>query len=566
MPTSHAFAAIRDRVRLLLNDLVFQEQAGRLELEGQRMLLLPAHAFGQLRLELIRSLGADLAQGLLKRYGYQAGFHDGHWLGRRHPGLTVEEQMHLGTLLHERQGVARVETLAESTEIDGERGVLNLQARWHDSIEAEQHLVLLGPSQEPVCWSLTGYASGHLSYLFQREAIAVETACRAQGHPHCTFEAGFREALERRYPGCGDDYRQIDLPALFHQLEATVREQRQTISRLQQQLQFTVQPETAAFGRLLGHSPALREAIAIAQAVAHVDSTVLITGESGTGKELIARGIHETSPRSGSPFVAINCATLPESLQSSELFGHARGAFTGAVRDKPGLFEATGGGTLFLDEVAELAPSAQAALLRVLQEGVVTRLGEHRERRVSARIIAATHRDLDAAIQTGAFRTDLFFRLNVINIPMPALRERDNDVLLLARQFIKEYDRKMNKSVTGLSPEVSRLFVEYDWPGNVRELRNVIERAVLLSRDDRIGIADLPRCLVQRASIHDEDTPRPREDPSSQHLRKTEIIDALTKSGGKRDRAAALLGMSRTTLWRKMKELSLIADRQEVRF
>jgi two-component system response regulator HydG len=149
---------------------------------------------------------------------------------------------------------------------------------------------------------------------------------------------------------------------------------------------------------------------------------------------------------------------------------------------------------------------------------------------------------------------------------MPALRERDNDVLLLARQFIEEYDRKMNKSVAGLSPEGSRLFVEYDWPGNVRELRNVIERAVLLSRDDLIGIADLPRCLVQRASIHDEDTPPPREDPSSQHLLKTEIIDALTKSGGKRGRAAALLGMSRTTLWRKMKELSLIADRQEVRF
>jgi transcriptional regulator with PAS, ATPase and Fis domain len=352
-------------------------------------------------------------------------------------------------------------------------------------------------------------------------------------------------------------FAQVDLPALLHQLEDTVREQTQTIDRLQRQLRSANHAEAAAFDRLAGNSPALREAIAIARAVAHVDSTVLVTGDSGTGKELLAKGIHETSPRTHAPFVAINCATLSESLQSSELFGHARGAFTGAWRDRPGLFEAADGGTLFLDEVAELAPSAQAALLRVLQEGVVTRVGEHRERKVDVRIIAATHRDLDAATRTGAFRTDLFFRLNVVNIAMPALRERENDVLLLAQRFIAEYNPKMHKAVTGLSPETARLFLEYAWPGNVRELRNVIESAVLLAQGDRIRITDLPACLVKRARSDSHARSGPVQTHAGEIDRRARIRQALSQADGRRDRAAALLGVSRTTLWRKMREFGI---------
>ena len=307
---------------------------------------------------------------------------------------------------------------------------------------------------------------------------------------------------------------------------------------------------------LIGHSEALAEAIARARAVAHVDSTVLITGESGTGKELLARGIHDHSTRAGAPFLAINCATLTESLQASELFGHARGAFTGALRDRPGLFEAAHGGTLFLDEIAELAPSAQAALLRVLQEGVITRLGEHRERKVNVRLIAATHRDLDAAIQTGAFRADLFFRLNVVHIAMPSLRERDNDVLLLSRHFIAEYNGRMNRAITGLDPEVARLFLDYTWPGNVRELRNVIESAVLLARGEVIRLDDLPACLIKRFAAERE-PPRSDVTAAVKPGWRARIVAALAETGGKRDRAAARLGVSRTTLWRKMKELGL---------
>lgn len=311
------------------------------------------------------------------------------------------------------------------------------------------------------------------------------------------------------------------------------------------------------FARILGHSAALRDAIARARTVARVDSSVLISGESGAGKELIARGIHESSPRARAPFVALNCATLAESLQASTLFGHAKGAFTGALRDQPGLFEAAREGTLFLDEVAGLVPSAQAAMLRVLQEGVITRIGEHRERKVDVRLITATHRDLDDAIQAGTFRADLFFRLNVVGITVPALRERDDDVLLLARRFIEEFNPKMNRMLSGLSAEVSQLFLAYDWPGNVRELRNAVESAVLLARGDLIQIDDLPACLVKRllerdskATIQPETAPR-RSDW------KQKIVTALAKTGGRRSRTATLLGVSRTTLWRKMKELGL---------
>lgn len=341
------------------------------------------------------------------------------------------------------------------------------------------------------------------------------------------------------------------------ELEKTVEEQKRTIHQLRQSLYVSETAETDAFSALLGQSTVLHEAIAVARAVAHVDSTVLITGESGTGKELIAKGIHEASPRAEAPFVAINCATLSESLQSSELFGHVKGAFTGALRDKPGLFEAANQGTLFLDEVAELAPSTQAALLRVLQEGVVIRLGEHRERPVDVRIIAATHRDLDAAMQTGAFRTDLFFRLNVVNIAMPELRERDNDVLLLAGQFIKEYNLKLNRIIAGLSPAVARLFLDYDWPGNVRELRNVVERAVLLARGEHIEMDDLPACLIKRFNASSEAAPDADARTPMPSTWKKRILDALLQARGKRDQAAALLGISRTTLWRKMREFDI---------
>ncbi|TCO81674.1 regulatory Fis family protein [Plasticicumulans lactativorans] len=555
-PNGPGFTALRADIEPLLRDFTLGEHDGRLLLQGRRMLVQSARSLGQLREELIHLLGTELARGVLKRYGYQAGFQDGHALCQCHPGLPVEQQMHLGTVLHQKKGHARIETEPEGTHVDLARGVLDIRSRWHDSVEAEQHLLLHGPSAEPVCWTLGGYAAGHLSYLLRREVVAVETTCRAQGHPYCRFRVGFREEMEKHFPGCADDYRRLDLGHLFHELEQTVEAQRRTIRELRERLDAAPPAANAqAFAALIGRSPALARAVDIARAVAGVSSTVLITGESGTGKELLARGIHAASPRAAGPWIALNCATLTESLQTTELFGHAKGAFTGASGARAGLFEAASGGTLFLDEVGELSASAQAALLRVLQEGVVVRLGEHRERRVDVRIVAATHRDLDEHVARGQFRADLYYRLNVVSIRMPALRERGNDVLLLAQTLLAHFGARFGRNLQGFAPEVLRLFLAHPWPGNVRELANVLERAVLLARGPHVELDDLPeRFAADAASAA---AAPPSAGAGAAQTERERIAVALARSGGRREAAAALLGISRATLWRRMKRLGL---------
>ena len=429
-----------------------------------------------------------------------------------------------------------------------------------NSYEAEMHLAEFGRASEPSCFTLQGYAHGHASLAHGTRILCVETACRAQGHPYCRFRVGFREDMEKHFPGCADDYRRLDLGRLFRELEQTVEAQSRTIRELREQLGAAPAAgaaASAAFSTLTGRSPALARAIDIARAVAGVSSTVLVTGESGTGKELLARGIHAASARAAGPWIALNCATLTESLQIAELFGHAKGAYTGAAGERAGLFEAASGGTLFLDEVGELSPSAQAALLRVLQEGVIVRVGEHRERPVDVRIVAATHRDLEARVGAGQFRADLFYRLNVVSIRMPALRERDNDVLLLAQSLLERYGARFGRNVQALSPEVLRLFLAHPWPGNVRELANVLERAVLLARGTRIELEDLPDGFA--AAVHGDGAAAalPGAPEALGQQEREHIRSALERSHGRRDVAATLLGISRATLWRRMKRLGL---------
>ncbi|MBX6332305.1 MAG: sigma-54-dependent Fis family transcriptional regulator, partial [Gemmatimonadaceae bacterium] len=246
--------------------------------------------------------------------------------------------------------------------------------------------------------------------------------------------------------------------------------------------------------RIVGHSDAIRTALDLARKVARHPSTVLLTGESGTGKELIARLIHRASPRAAEPFVAVNCGAIPEPLLESELFGHAKGAFTGAITDKAGLFEEANGGTLFLDEIGELPLALQVKLLRALQEGEVRRVGANTARRVDVRVIAATNRDLAADVASGRFRGDLYYRVNVVTIRLPALRERREDIPELALHFLRQTNARLGLSVELISPAAMRLLMEYPWPGNVRELENVIERALVLTAGPTIEpehLADL---------------------------------------------------------------------------
>ncbi len=251
---------------------------------------------------------------------------------------------------------------------------------------------------------------------------------------------------------------------------------------------------------LVGASPPIREVQRMIDAVAYSAATVLVTGESGTGKELVARALHTRSPRKAQPFVALNCGALTETLLESELFGHVKGAFTGAQRDQKGLFDAADGGTIFLDEIGDIPLSTQVRLLRVLQEGEIKRVGAADSVKVDVRVIAATHRDLPKLVKAGRFREDLFYRLNVINVPLPSLRDRAEDIPLLAHHFLRRYADRLAKRVKTLSPESLELLCGYRWPGNVRELENAIERAVVLCRGDAITPVDLPPAVTGRTA------------------------------------------------------------------
>ncbi|MFZ5440559.1 MAG: sigma-54-dependent transcriptional regulator [Myxococcota bacterium] len=299
-------------------------------------------------------------------------------------------------------------------------------------------------------------------------------------------------------------------------------------------------------------SESMQRVLDVVARVSTSQSSVLITGESGTGKEVLARAIHQRSGRSG-PFVAINCAAMPESLLESELFGHVRGAFTDAREARVGLFTEANGGTLLLDEIGDMPLGLQPKLLRVLQERKVRPLGARAEHPIDVRIIAATHRDLEARIEEGTFREDLFFRINVVHVELPPLRERSADVLPLAQRFLTEFAARAHKAVKGLSAPAAEKLLAYDWPGNVRELSNCIERAVALTRYDELGVDDLPEKLVQhtpsRVVVAANDA---SELVTLEEVEKRYILKVLETLKGNKTAAARTLGIERKTLYRKL--------------
>ena len=309
--------------------------------------------------------------------------------------------------------------------------------------------------------------------------------------------------------------------------------------------------ERAQFYDLLGKSAVMQQVYQQIRAVARVDSTVLIEGETGTGKELVARAIHAASHRKDKPFIAVNCAGLTEALLSSQLFGHKRGAFTGAIEDHQGLFEAANGGTLLLDEIGDIPMAVQNQLLRVLQEREIVRLGETRPRQIDVRLLAATHRSLTDEMTKGNFRTDLFYRIRVARIAVPELRERREDIPLLAASFLAQFSAAVGKSVTELSHEAVRLLMDHPWPGNVRELRSAIEFAVIRCGGAVLQPDDLPPEIIQPANFISSIPGDPLNDE------KARFLEALTRSRGNRALAARLLGISRATLYRRLADLNI---------
>ncbi|MBZ0116738.1 MAG: sigma-54 dependent transcriptional regulator, partial [Sandaracinaceae bacterium] len=341
----------------------------------------------------------------------------------------------------------------------------------------------------------------------------------------------------------------IELDALELALDRAIEHRRlnDEVTRLRVEVR-----SHAGFGELLGESEPMRQLFDLLERIAPSISTVLISGESGTGKELVARALHDRGPRRNGPFVAINCAALPEPLLESELFGHARGAFTDARASRAGLLVQADRGTLFLDEVGEMPLSMQAKLLRVLQDRAVRPVGGESEIPFDARIVAATNRDLAQSVEQGQFREDLYFRLAVIPIDLPPLRSRGNDVLLLAQHLLERFAARAGKSIGGIDPEAARRLLSYRWPGNVRELANSVERAVALAHHDRITVDDLPPRVAQPSSAPSApggDALVPLEEVERRYV--MQVLDAV---GGHRGRAAEILGIDRKTLYRKLEQ------------
>ncbi len=365
-----------------------------------------------------------------------------------------------------------------------------------------------------------------------------------------TAHAEIENAVEAMKLGAADyltkdtDYKEI---VLVVEKSLEKRALKREIDRLRKQTR-----EEYAFGRIVGKSPAIAQLHEVLRRVAPTDARVLITGESGTGKELVAEMLHANSPRRNGSFIAINCGAVPRDLQESELFGYVRGAFTGANRDKKGLLESADRGTVFLDEVGEMSPETQVKLLRFFEKGEILPVGSSRARSVNVRVIAATNRDLAEAIRDHSFREDLYYRLKVVAIHLSPLRERKEDIPLLAQALLAELAPKIGSKVHTISPHALEALVDYDWPGNVRELKNVIERALIFADDGTLELEHLPEELFKRPAALSTNR-EPREIAPLDEIEKKYILEVLERNGGNKLLTAKQLNIATTTLYRKLR-------------
>jgi DNA-binding NtrC family response regulator len=541
--------------------LDFAPDDGIIRLHEQRVVILSAAALGMLRKELVGTLGGDVARRLFLRFGFADGYHDAVSLRDRSKWTDPLEGLRAGVLIHRLEGIVRAEIV--NLEHDAASGRFEEEVVWQNSYIAEQHVHHYGTSTDPICWSLVGYASGYASACLGQEIYFRETACIGQGSKACSVVGKDAQSWGDELDGFRLDFQSADLGPEVERLREVMHARRLELDRRERLLERRERElnllrervaRHAASKHFIASSASMQEVLEFAARVAPLDTTVLVYGESGTGKEFIVRMIHDQSPRAGAPFLSVNCAALTETLLESELFGHVRGAFTGAVRDKAGLFEVAGAGTLFLDEIGEIAPTVQAKLLRALQEREIRRVGAERNIKVHARVVAATNRDLRAAVEAGTFREDLYFRLGAFVITVPPLRDRREDIPLLVHEFLRRSAARVKKDVKTVSADVMTALMRYEWPGNVRELEHAIERAVILAHGTTIGVRELPPEVRQPARN------RLRTDNLDlQEQERVMIERALERFRGNRRQAAQALKISTVTLWRKMKQYGLDA-------
>lgn len=545
--------------------LFFSPGDGRIWLQDQRMVLMHAEALGALRRELIESMGLDKARGLLTRMGYLSGARDAELVRRQWPDADPPVAAVAGTRLHALEGKVKVEVVRVS--YDAATGEYQGEFLWHNSSEDDAHIAVYGVGGSPACWMQAGYATGYVSTLFGRLILFREVACRSAGDAQCrvigrSVELWDDPQEDLRYLQLGEDGPDAEPAAAAL-------------------ASWTAPGDASPDPTLVGASSAFNAAFHMVRRVAPTPATVLFTGESGVGKEMFARSLHRSSDRAGQPFVAINCAAIPETLIESELFGVERGAYTGAGASRPGRFERADGGTLFLDEIGTLSLVAQGKLLRALQEGEIERVGATKTLRVNVRLVAATNENLREAVRQGRFREDLFYRLNVFPIHLPPLRERRDDIPLLMQHFLHHYRERYLRDVPGFSQRAVKALFNYGFPGNIRELQNLIERAVIMVNDGELidvhqlfrggeefgeGVLSLPAAgndggrLVGdtgKASVNATQLPGQTLEDAEQHW----IAAALRRTGGNASAAARQLGITRATLLYRARRHGLAVGR-----
>ncbi len=529
-------------------ELIQQDPGTGFPLLGSaRFIMVGMAPLGRLRRDLRDLLGDEGSRKLMMRFGYEAGLGLATILSELYDWESDLEWLKAGCLLRGNAGWARDEP-GEMT-LDKAQGVFRFSGRWLNSFEAALHLKSQEVAPSPVCDVLCGMVSGYASAMLGAEVLVRETSCLAMGHECCKYEA--RPVAE--WGLSAEEMRQTlsisPVAEEVNRLQAALRKAKSDLehsSREILRLQSAGERQPEEPGLIFRGAP-MAQLLELARKVAPTMTTVLMNGETGTGKEVLARYLHRHSGRQHEPYLAINCAALPPNLLESELFGHVRGAFTGADRDKKGLFVEAGAGTLFLDEVGELPLELQAKLLRALQEREVRPVGGVKDQPVHARIVAATNRDLKEMVAQGRFREDLYYRLAVIPMAVPPLRQRRADILPLARHFLARFQPQSQ----GFAPEAVRIMEAHAWPGNVRELENAVEYASVLAGVERITPAHLPLELLKGSG--DPLASLAADLPGEEELLKRYTQMVLKHTGGNKAQAARLMGIGANTLWRRLK-------------
>ncbi|WP_246472760.1 sigma-54-dependent Fis family transcriptional regulator [Pelagibacterium limicola] len=534
---------------------------GRIWLNDQRMLLIQSVVLGRIRAEIIDAFGMETARAMFMRIGYFEGMRLAELIQKRWPEEDLTHALAAGPRVHTLEGFVKVTT--KHFEFDRDRGTYWGEFFWDDSSEAGEHLANYGVSTEPVCWLQTGVPSGYTTRLFGKPVIFREVECMGMGASRCRVIGKNAEAWEDDAP----ELEWLGLKWRSHPVRT------KPARRAEPEV-----PEPAVGDSVaVGTSAAFVRTRHLLEKVAATDATVLFSGESGVGKEMFSSQLHEMSARANGPFIAINCAAIPENLVESELFGVEKGAFTGAVSSRAGYFERASGGTLFLDEIASLGYAAQGKLLRAVQERKIERVGGARVIPVDVRIVAASNVDLAKEVQAGRFREDLYFRLCVFPIAIPPLRERRDDIPLLMAHFLKLYCERHRKNLLGFSRRATGALLRYDYPGNIRELQNLVERGVVYADDSsmidviHLFIGAEPMSPFTVTLSHEgrlaTEPMAPALDQSGDTdfsaIEKKAYLGALERHGNNISAAARSLKLSRAAFEYRLKKLGLMPGRSE---